>query len=132
MPKISGPFTVAAKPLDADPRTNAASIGRLSLDKVYSGALEAVSMGQMLAYRSAVDGSAGYVAIEIVTGSLDGRTGGFALQHSGHANRGLQSLTVDVIADSGTGELVGLSGSMQIVVADGGDHGYVLEYTLPA
>lgn len=132
MPLISGSFTVAAKPMDADPRAEASSLGRLSLDKTFSGTLEAVSVGQMLSYRSSIEGSAGYVAIELVAGSIDGKVGSFALQHCGHANRGTQSLSVDVIADSGTGDLTGLSGSMRIVVGDGGEHSYEFDYTLPA
>jgi hypothetical protein len=83
----------------------------------------------MLAAGTAVEGSAGYVAMEIVTGTLDGRRGSFILQHSGSMKKGAATLTVTVVPDSGTDQLVGISGSMKIIVADG-KHSYELEYTL--
>ncbi|MDA8016675.1 MAG: DUF3224 domain-containing protein [Thermoanaerobaculia bacterium] len=105
------------------------SIGRMVLDKQYQGPLEATGKGQMLAFHSAVEGSAGYVAMELVEGALEGKSGTFVLQHSGVMNRGKPGLTLAVVPDSGTGELKGLSGSMDIVIEEG-QHFYEFEYTL--
>lgn len=105
------------------------AVGRMAIDKTFAGDLEATSLGQMLAARTAVDGSAGYVAIERVVGALGGRRGSFVLQHSGTMNRGLPGLSVTVVPDSGTEELVGLAGSMAIELA-GGKHSYRFDYAL--
>ncbi len=105
-------------------------LGRHALAKTYHGALEATGIGEMLSAGTATPGSAGYVAIEKVIGTLDGRTGSFYLQHSGTLTRGKGTLAIHVIPDSGTDELVGLSGTMQIVIADGGKHSYVFDYEL--
>lgn len=129
MPSISGPFHVTITPQPADDFADGAMLGRMTLDKRYEGELEATSRGQMLTGMGTVKGSAGYVAIERVTGSLAGRRGSFMLQHSGSMNRGTQQLSVTVIADSGTEQLAGLSGSMLIMV-DQGKHMYDFEYTL--
>jgi hypothetical protein len=107
-----------------------ASIGRMTLDKQYSGDLEATGKGQMLAIRSGVEGSAGYVAMERVSGTLHGRSGEFALQHSGTMTRGVPQLSVTVVPDSGTGELLGLAGTLTITQTNG-KHFYAFEYTLP-
>jgi hypothetical protein len=101
----------------------------MSIDKQFHGDLEAVSYGQMLSAVTSVKGSAGYVAIEQVTGSLHGRSGAFVLQHSGAMTRGAPQLIVSVVPDSGTGELAGLSGTLTITIADG-KHSYDFEYTL--
>src|SRR5580700_12164265 len=95
------------------------AVGRMTLDKEFHGDLEATSKGQMLAVRGDGKGSAGYVAMERVVGTLAGRTGSFALQHSGTMNRGVPEQSVTVVPDSGTGELVGISGKMTIRIADG-------------
>ena len=127
----SGTFNVKLTPqAPDDDKPESAAVGRLVLDKQFHGDLEATSKGQMLAVRTAVDGSAGYVAMEQVTGTLHGRTGAFALQHSGTMTRGTPKLTVSVVPDSGTGELEGLAGEMDIIVA-GGKHSYELRYHLP-
>lgn len=110
---------------DADP-----SMGRLSLDKQFHGELEAKSKGEMLSARSSVQGSAGYVAIERVTGTLHGRSGSFVLQHSGSMDRGTPTLSVTVVPDSGTENLTGLSGSMSIDITDG-KHFYTFDCALP-
>jgi hypothetical protein len=123
-----GAFDVKMVPQSADP-AGGESIGRMLLDKRFHGVLDATSKGQMLAMRTAVEGSAGYVAMEVVTGKLDGRQGSFVLQHSGTMNRGAPTLTLTVVPDSGTGELAGLSGSMAIDIAEG-KHGYRFEYSL--
>jgi hypothetical protein len=103
--------------------------GRMLLDKQFHGDLEAHSVGQMLAHRTEVPGSAGYVAMEKVTGKLGGRTGSFVLQHSGVMARGVQDLNVSVVPDSGTGELAGLTGKMNIIITEG-KHSYEFDYRL--
>ena len=125
----AGPFEVKMTPQPPDDSADADVLGRLTLDKQFRGDLDATSKGQMLAASSAVKGSAGYVAIERVTGKLNGREGSFHLQHTGTMNRGTPSLTITVIPDSGTGDLAGLAGSMKIDIADG-KHTYVFEYSL--
>jgi len=127
----SGTFEVKMTPLAPEENVGDPTVGRMSLDKVFHGDLEGTSRGQMLAVRSAVDGSAGYVAMERVTGTLGGRSGTFALQHSGTMNRGAPTLLISVVPDSGTGGLVGLAGTLDIIIADG-KHSYAFEYTLPA
>jgi len=99
------------------------------IDKQIHGDLEATSKGQMLAAMTSVKGSAAYVAIEQVTGSLHGRNGTFILQHSATMTRGEPHMTVTVVPDSGTGDLVGLAGAMTILIADG-KHSYTFEYSL--
>ncbi len=127
MPLAKGEFDVQTIPqAQEDP---AVSIGRLLLDKKFHGDLEAASKGQMLAAGTSVPGSAGYVAMEMVSGTLEGRAGTFVLQHLGIMNRGAPQLAVTVVPDSGTGELVGLKGKMTIVIA-GGKHFYEFDYTL--
>lgn len=120
--------TLAAQPADA--RELGAAIGRMLLDKQFHGPLNARSQGQMLAFRSPVEGSAGYVAMELVSGTLDGRSGSFVLQHSGTRDRGAMALDLHVVADSGSGELTGLRGRMQIDIRDGA-HYYHFAYLLP-
>jgi hypothetical protein len=123
----SGPFEVKLTPQEdkIDP-----TLSRMTINKQFHGPLEATSKGQMLAAGTAVKGSAGYVAIELVTGTLDGRTGTFVLQHSATMNRGTPTLAITVVPDSGTGQLTGLSGTMAIIIAEG-KHSYDFEYTLP-
>ena len=104
-------------------------IGRMSIDKQFKGDLDANSKGQMLSSSSEVQGSAGYVAIERVSGTLHGRRGTFLLQHSGTMNRGVPQLAIHVVPDSGSGELVGLAGSITITITDG-RHSYDFEYSL--
>jgi hypothetical protein len=106
-----------------------ADAGRMTLDKQFHGDLEGTSKGQMLAVSTSVKGSAGYVAMEKVTGTLKGRSGSFVLQHSGTMTRGAPQLMVSVVPDSGTGQLVGLAGTMTIKIADG-KHSYDFEYSL--
>ena len=125
-----GPFDVKTLPQPRDEAVGDATIGRLALDKQFHGDLEASSKGEMLASRSPVDGSAGYVAIERVVGVLSGKRGAFTLQHTGVMNRGARSLVITVVPDSGTEELTGIAGTMEIVI-EGGKHSYVLAYELP-
>ena len=103
-------------------------LSRLSISKTFSGDLTGASRGEMLSAGTGAQGSAGYVALERVTGTLRGRQGTFVLQHSGTMNRGESKLNVTVVPDSGTDELVGLGGQMTIQIE--GEHRYVLEYTL--
>jgi hypothetical protein len=123
----SGTFEVQLKPhVDGG---EVPSLGRMTIDKHFHGDLEGTSHGQMLTAGTAVEDSAGYVAIEQVSGMLHGRKGTFVLQHSGTMTRGAPQLTVSVVPDSGTGQLVGISGSMAIKIADG-KHFYHFEYNL--
>ena len=126
--RASGTFEVRLSP-QVDGEEGGACLGRMLIDKRFGGDLEATSRGQMLAFRSGVEGSAGYVALEHVEGRLSGRAGGFVLQHSGTMERGAQRLSVTVVPDSGTGELAGLAGRMEIVITKDG-HSYNFDYTL--
>jgi hypothetical protein len=106
------------------------SLGRMSLDKRFSGDLEASGKGEMLTARSDVPTSAAYVAIERVNGSLHGREGGFILVHKGVMNQEAQRLVIEVVPDTGTGQLKGLAGILGIRIEDGRHH-YDFEYSLP-
>jgi hypothetical protein len=125
----SGAFEVKVTPQPQDDKSAGPTVGRMSLDKQFHGDLEATSKGEMLAVSTAVKGSAGYVAMEQVSGTLHGRRGTFALQHTGTMTRGAPTLSVTVVPDSGTGQLVGLSGRLDIQIADG-KHSYTFDYTL--
>ena len=124
-----GTFDVKLNPLPTSDTTAGSPLARMSIDKQFHGDLEASSKGEMLAAGTAVKGSAGYVAIERVTGTLHGRTGSFVLQHSSTMARGAPQQSITVVPDSGTGELVGLAGTMTITIRDG-KHYYDFEYTL--
>ena len=125
--RASGTFAVKLSPED---QGAAMPVGRMTIDKQFQGDLAGTSKGQMLmASSSSVKDSAGYVAIEKVTGTLNGRRGSFYLQHSGIMTRGVGALTITVIPDSGTEQLVGLRGKMNIIIADG-KHSYDFEYAL--
>ena len=125
--KASGTFEVKLSPQDQGADM---PLSRMTIDKEFQGDLVGTSKGQMLAASSGnVKNSAGYVAIEKVTGKLDGRSGSFYLQHNGTMTRGVGELTITVIPDSGTDELVGLRGKMNIIIAEG-KHSYEFEYTL--
>ena len=131
MNKIAnGTFVVKLLPLTVEGQAEGTKLGRMSIDKTISGDLVATSVGQMLSAMSEFKGSAGYVAIERVDGTLNGRKGTFVLQHSGTMNRGAPSLSVAVVPDSGTGELVGLIGDFKINIAEG-KHSYEFSYSLP-
>lgn len=105
------------------------NLNRLSINKQFQGDLVGTSRGEMLSAMGAVEGSAGYVAIERFEGTLHGRSGSFVMQHFGIMNRGAQRLTVEIVPDSGDGELVGISGSVQIII-ENGEHYYELAYQL--
>jgi len=124
----SGSFDVKMTPA-ADANGN---FGRMTASKQYHGDLDATAAGEMLTAMTDVKDSAGYVAVERITGTLHGKRGSFVLQHDGLMNRGAQHLTVAVVPDSATGELAGLLGTMTIVIAPDGKHFYEFDYTLPA
>lgn len=130
--RVTGSFDVKLTPSASDAVPEGTTLGRMSLDKQYHGELDAVSKGEMLSAVTSVKGSAGYVAIERVTGALQGRKGSFVLQHSGAMTRGAQQLSVTVVPDSGTGDLAGLTGSMAIRIEPGGKHFYDFDFELPA
>lgn len=121
----NGTFEVKLEP---NLQVYGATLGRMFIDKQFRGDLEATSRGEMLAAMTGVESSAGYVALERVSGKLHDRSRTFVLQHSGTMNRGIAQLLVTVVPDSGTEELVGLAGTMTID-ADTGKHSYELQYT---
>ncbi|MBV8621657.1 MAG: DUF3224 domain-containing protein [Curvibacter sp.] len=127
---ITGPFDVQLAPQALSAVADGSGLGRMSIDKRYHGPLEAEGRGEMLAFRSAVTGSAGYVAMETVRGSLEGRVGSFVLQHSSTLTRGEPVQSITVVPDSGTEALAGLSGRLTITIAAGGAHSYGFEYRL--
>lgn len=126
--KATGGFDVKLTP-QQDPGADA-NLARMTISKQFHGDLDGTSAGQMLTAGTVEKGSAGYVAIEKVTGSLNGKKGTFVLQHSATMNRGTPSLSITVVPDSGTEELLGLAGKMNIIIA-AGKHSYEFEYTLP-
>lgn len=125
--RASGTFEVKLTPQDEGPD---AVVGRMTIDKQFSGDLAGTSKGQMLmASSSSVPGSAGYVAIEKVTGTVGDRRGTFYLQHNATMTRGAGELNIIVLPDSGTDDLVGLRGKMNIII-DAGKHSYEFDYEL--
>ena len=126
----AGPFDVKMAPQTLSGVAEHSGLGRMSIDKQFHGALEAASTGEMLGWRNA-SGSGGYVAMELVRGTLDGRAGSFMLQHSSTMARGQPSQSITVVPDSGTDALAGLVGRMVVDIAPGGAHSYRFEYTLP-
>lgn len=130
--KASGTFEVNMSPLQFSVEAEAGmKLGRMSLNKTFNGDLSASSKGEMLSAMTSTKGSAGYVVIEQVSGRLKGKEGSFVLQHFGMMKRGEPRLILEVVPDSGTGELTGLSGSMQIIIKEG-KHFYEFEYALGA
>ena len=127
----SGTFDVKVVQQGEPDKAEGSTLGRMTLDKQYHGDLEATAKGEGLTAGTDVKGSAGYVAIERVTGKLQGRSGSFVLQHTGTMNRGALQLSVTVVPDSGTGQLAGIAGKLAIVI-DNGKHSYGFDYTLPA
>lgn len=125
-----GSFEVKMTPQGEPDSAEGISVSRMLVEKQFHGDLEATSKGEMLAAGTEVKNSAGYVLIERVTGKLNGRTGSFALQHTGTMNRGAPQLSITVVPDSGSGQLVGLTGKLSIEITNG-KHFYDFEYTLP-
>jgi len=131
MRRATGSFEVSLEPLSNTEVSNNAHLGRLLLNKKFSGDLTASARGQMLSAGTTTRGSAAYVAIDQVTGMLEGRKGSFMLQHTGRMNRGVPSLSIMVVPDSGTDELAGLTGTLSINIIDG-QHFYDFLYSFPA
>lgn len=131
MPTITGEFTVTMQPEAMSAVAADSGIGRMSLDKHYQGALQAHGKGEMLAYMDRALGSGVYVAVERVTGQVEGRDGSFLFHHTGVMTRGAPGLDVAVVPDSGTGQLAGISGRLNIRI-EGDKHYYDFDYTLPA
>lgn len=127
--RARGTFEVTLSPEASDEGAGAA-LGRMAIDKDYEGDLEAKAKGEMLTAVSEVEGSAGYVAMERVMGSLHGRSGSFVLQHSGTMANDEQRVDITVVPDSGTDELTGITGTLTIRIKDG-VHKYELDYELP-
>lgn len=128
---LTGTFSVNMQPQPwPDAEAPGITVGRLLLSKQYQGSLQATAQGQMLSVMTGVKGSAGYVAIEVVTGTLLGKAGSFALQHCGVMDRGTPTHSVTVVPDSGSGELAGLIGTLGIRI-EGGQHFYDFDCTLP-
>ena len=125
--RASGKFNVKLAPLEPYNREPEAALGRMSIDKVFEGDLQAASKGEMLSAGSPQSGSAGYVAIERVAGTLNGRRGSFALQHNATMHHGAFALNITVVPGSGARELEGLSGTMNVIIAAGG-HSYEFDY----
>lgn len=125
---VSGKFDANLSPLDFSAEgKNGINFGRMSIEKVFHGALDATSKGEMLSAMTPVQGSAGYVAIEQVIGSLSGRSGGFVLQHFGTMDKGKDRLILEVVPDSGSEELAGLQGKMTIKIEEG-QHFYEFDF----
>jgi hypothetical protein len=127
----TGPFEVTLAPQPLSAVADKTGLGRMSLDKHYHGELEAASQGEMLSFRDPSGQSGGYVALELVRGTLGGRAGSFVLQHSSTMTRGVPAQSITVVPDSATGELAGLAGRMEVVIAAGGAHSYRFDWTLP-
>lgn len=128
--KISGKFDANLEPLEFSAEGhNGISLGRISIDKTFHGDLSATSKGEMLSAMTSIKGSAGYVAIEQVAGTLSGYKGSFVLQHFGTMDKGKDRLVLEVVPDSGSDQLVGLSGEMNIKIEDG-QHFYEFDYEL--
>jgi len=125
-----GTFDVTITPQAHQEGVGDASIGRMTIPKKFSGEFNGTSNGQMLAFRSPVTGSAGYVAMDKVQGVMNGRQGSFVIQHAGTMNRGQSQLSITIVPDSGTDELTGIAGEMLLTIEQGKHH-YEFRYTLP-
>jgi hypothetical protein len=127
--QVTGAFDVKLTPQATDNKAEGAALGRMSIDKTYHGDLDATGKGEMLTAGSSVKDSGVYVAVEHVAGTLQGREGTFALHHRGVMTRGVPQLAISVVPDSGTAQLVGISGTMTINIVDG-KHFYEFDYTI--
>ena len=130
MNHASGTFEVKLVP-QTDDKNGDPALGRMTIDKQLHGDLEGTSKGQMLTGMTEVKGSAGYVAMEKVSGTLKGRTGTFILQHTATMNRGVPQLSITVVPDSGTGQLTGITGIFKVIITEG-KHSYEFDYTVSA
>ena len=127
---VSGSFNITMTPATTPQRSGRTTLGRMLLDKVYKGDLAATASGEMLSAVTDTKGAAGYVAIEAITGVLQGRQGSFVVQHAGTMGDGQQALAIVIVPHSGTGQLEGINGTMGIRI-EGGQHFYDLDYRLP-
>lgn len=127
---VSGSFSITMTPATTPQRSGRTALGRMLLDKVYKGDLAATASGEMLSAVTDTKGAAGYVAIESITGVLQGRQGSFVVQHAGTMADGKQELSIVIVPHSGTGQLEGISGTMGIRI-EAGQHFYDLDYRLP-
>lgn len=128
---VSGSFSVTMTPAATPQRSGRTALGRMLLEKVYTGELAATASGEMLSAVTDTSGAAGYVAIEAISGVLQGRQGSFVVQHAGTMADGKQQLSIVIVPHSGTGQLEGITGTMAIRI-EGGQHFYDLDYSLPA
>jgi len=126
----TGAFDVKLLPLTLSEQSADPKLGRMSIEKQYHGELEATAKGEMLTAQSEVKDSGVYVAVERVTGILNGKKGSFAMHHTGVMNRSKPELKITVVPDSGTDDLKGLTGTMSIRI-ESGKHFYDFEYSLP-
>ena len=129
--QAKGTFEVKLDPQGDADKAEGSTLARMSIDKRYHGDLEGAAKGTMLTAGTEVKGSAGYVAVERVTGTLNGKSGSFVLQHSGTLTRGAAVQNIFVVPDSGTGQLAGITGKFVVIIAEG-KHSYEFDYTLPA
>lgn len=130
MHTAKGTFEVTLTPQPHQEGVGDASVGRIALFKVFAGEFNGTSVGQMLGYRSSIEGSAGYVAMDKVQGTMNGRQGSFIMQHNGIMNRGEPQLSIKIVPDSGTDALTGIAGEMLLNI-ESGKHFYEFRYTLP-
>jgi len=129
--QATGIFEVKVKPLTEDIKVPGVPVGRMSIDKQFKGDIEGTSLGEMMTVGTPVKGSAGYVAVEVVIGSIKGRKGAFTLMHHATMKENADfRMNIVVVPDSGTGELAGLAGKMEIII-EGAKHSYRFDYTLP-
>ena len=125
-----GTFEVTITPQVHQQSVGDVSVARMAIAKIFSGEMTGTGSGEMLAYRSTVPGSAGYVAMEKVQGVLNGHQGSFVMQHGGMMNRGESQLSIKIVPDSGTEQLSGIAGEMLLTIEQG-KHFYEFRYTLP-
>ena len=127
---VSGSFSVTMTPAGTPQRAGRTALGRMLLDKVYTGELAATASGEMLSAVTDTKGAAGYVAMEAITGILQGRQGSFVAQHAGTMADGNNQLSIVIVPHSGTGQLTGISGTLVIRI-ENGQHFYDIDYSLP-
>lgn len=127
---VSGRFSITMTPAATPQRSGRTALGRMLIEKAYTGALAATASGEMLSAVTDTKGAAGYVAIEAITGVLQGRQGSFVVRHAGTMADGKQELSIVIVPHSGTGQLAGIRGTMAIRI-EAGQHFYDLDYTLP-
>ncbi len=125
--QVQGRFEVKMQAEPPYDETGGVPLAQATVDKTFQGPLEAISSVRMLSARTPVSGSAGYVALEKISGKLEGKEGSFTVVHLGLMHRGQSTLTVQIVPDSGTGALVGIAGTMNIDIKDG-QHFYAMDY----